>query len=64
MTIAFSNCKSQNYHLNANEEFYRSLTSKLITYFIDGFTSGMESKPIAYLHSESEHIYWILSPWS
>ena len=36
------------------------MTSKLITCFIDGFTSERKSKSIAYLLNESEHIYWIL----
>ena len=43
MTKALLNGKSQNYHLIANEEFYTSLTSKLITHFIDGFTLGKKS---------------------
>ena len=30
---------SQEYHLLANEDLYIFLTSKLITSFIDGFTS-------------------------
>ena len=29
--------------LNVNEDFIIVLTSKLITFFIDGFTSGMKS---------------------
>ena len=33
----------KNYHLNPNEEIFIPLTSKLCTYFIDGFTSGMTS---------------------
>jgi hypothetical protein len=36
------------------------LTSKLITCFIDGFTSKMKSQSIAYLLNESEQLYWIL----
>ena len=35
-------------------------TSKLITRFIDDFTFRMKSQLIAYLLSESSHIYWIL----
>ena len=35
------------------------LASKLITYFIDGSTSGLKFKSIAYLLSGSEHIYTI-----
>ena len=36
------------------------LTSKLITCFIDGFTSTMNSQLIAYLLNGSAHIYWIV----
>ena len=36
------------------------LTSKLVTCFIDGFTSGMKSQSIVYLLIESAHIYWIV----
>ena len=39
----------KNYNLNVNEEFVMFLTSKLITCFIDGFTSIMKSQSIAYL---------------
>jgi hypothetical protein len=42
MTKALSNGKSQNYHLNANDEFFTSLTSKFITYFIVSFTLGIK----------------------
>jgi hypothetical protein len=49
----------KNYNLNVNEDFGVFLTSKSITFFIDGFTSGMESRSIAYLPSGSAHIYWI-----
>jgi hypothetical protein len=55
------------YSLNANEAISISLTSKLITYFIDNFTLGMNSKSIAYLLSGSEHIYigsWALKLWT
>ena len=54
------NGKSQNYYLNVNEDFVMFLTSKLITCFIDGFTSGMISQSIAYLLIGSAHVYWIL----
>ena len=47
----------KNYNLNVNEEFCKFLTSKLITFFIDGFTSGMNSQLVAYLLSGSAHIY-------
>ena len=36
------------------------LTSKLITCFIDDFTSKMKSWSIDHLSSRNEHIYWIL----
>jgi hypothetical protein len=39
---------------------FHFLTSKLITCFIDGFTSKRKSQSIAYLFNGSEHIYWIL----
>ena len=45
---------------NVNEDFVMFLTSKLITFFIDGFTFGIKSQSMAYLLSESAHIYWIL----
>ena len=50
----------KNYDLNVNEDFVIFLTSKLITCFIDGFTSGMKSQSIAHLLIESAHIHWIL----
>ena len=60
MTKTISNGKSQKLNLNDNEDFVIFLTSKLITCFIDGFTSGMKSQSIAYLLIGSAHIYWIL----
>ena len=36
------------------------LTFKLVSHFIDSFTSGMKSQSIAYLLFGSAHIYWIL----
>jgi hypothetical protein len=50
----------KNHKLNANEGFVMLLTSKLIIYFTDGFTSKRESQSIVYLLNGSEHIYWIL----
>ena len=47
----------KNYYLNVNDEFVIFLTSKLITFFIDGFTFGMKSQSIAILSSGSAHIY-------
>ena len=60
MTKTLSMVSYTNYNLNANEGFVMSLSSKLITCFIDGFTSKMKSQSIAYLLNGSEHIYWIL----
>ena len=45
------------YNLNVNENFVSFLISKLITFFIDGFTSGMKSHLMAYLLGGSTHIY-------
>ena len=57
MTKTLSMVSHKNYNLSANEGFLIILTSKLITRFIDGFTSKMK---VAYSLSGSEHIYWIL----
>ena len=48
------------YNLNANEGFVIFLILKLITCFIDDFTSKMKSQLIASLLNGSEHVYWIL----
>ena len=50
----------KNYNLNAKQGFCHFFTSKLITSFIDGFTSKRKSQSIACLLNGSEHIYWIL----
>ena len=50
----------KNYNLNVNKDFVICLTSKLITCFIDGFTSGTKSQSIANVLIGSAHIYWIL----
>ena len=50
----------KNYNLNVNEDFVMFLTSKLITCFIDGFTSRMKSQSISYILIGSTHIYWVL----
>ena len=50
----------KNDNLNVNKDLVMFLTSKLITCFIDGFTSGMKSQSIAYLLIGSAHIYWNL----
>ena len=50
----------KNYVHNANEGLVISLTSMLITCFIDGFTLKMKSQSIVYILNRSEHIYWIL----
>ena len=51
----------KNYNPNVDEDFVMFLTSKLTTYFIDGFTSGMKPRSIAYLLIESAHTYWTLN---
>ena len=40
--------------------FCNVFDSKLMTCFIDGFTSKRKSQSVAYLLNGSEHIYWIL----
>ena len=50
----------KNYTLNVHEDFVMFLTSKLMSCYIDGFTSEMKSLSIAYLLMGSAHIYWIL----
>ena len=46
MTKILSMVSHKNYNLNANEGFVIFLTSKLIKYFIDYFTSKMKSQSI------------------
>ena len=48
------------YNLKFNEDFVKFLASKLLTCFVDGFTSGMKSQTIAYLLIGSARMYWIL----
>ena len=60
MIKALSMVSHKNYNLSANEGFVIFLNSKLITCFVDGFTSKMKSQSMAYLLIGSEHIYWIL----
>ena len=43
----------RNYDLNGNEDYVMFLTSKLITYITDSFTSGTKSQSTAYLLSGS-----------
>ena len=45
----------KNYDLNGNEDYVVFLTSKLITYITDSFTSRTKSQSIAYLLSGSVH---------
>ena len=52
MTKTLPMISHKNYNLSANEDFVISFTSKMITCFIDGFTSKMESQSIAYLLNE------------
>ena len=47
----------KNYHLNVDEDFVMFLTSKLIMFLVDGFTSGVKSHLMAYLLGGSAHIY-------
>jgi hypothetical protein len=47
----------KNYNLSANEGFVILLTSKSITWISSAFTLEMNSRSIAYLLNESEHIY-------
>ena len=44
------------YNLGVNEDMIIFLTSKLMTCFIDGFTSEMKSQSIAYLSIGSAHM--------
>ena len=48
----------KNYNLNVDEDFV-IFDFQVITSFIDGFTSGMKSQPMAYLLGGSARIYWI-----
>ena len=49
----------KNYNLSANEGFVLFLTSKLITCFVDSFTSKIKSQSITYILN-GRHEYWIL----
>ena len=60
MTKTLSLVSHNSDNLTANEGFVMFLSSKLITCFIDSFTSRRKSQSIAYLLTGSEHIYWIL----
>ena len=60
MTKTLSMVSHKNYNLGDNEGFVIFLISKLITCFIDGFTSKMKPQSIAYLLNGNKHIYWIL----
>ena len=53
----------KNYNLNVHADFAMFLTSKLITCFIDGFISGMETQSIAYVLIGSAHKYMDFGPW-
>ena len=62
MTKTLSILSHKNYNLDANEGFVIFLTSKFITYFIDGFTLKRKSQSITCLLNGSEHIiYWIVN---
>ena len=60
MTKTLSTVSHTNLNLNANEGFVMNMTSKLMTCFMNNFTSKKESQSIAYLLNGSGHIYWIL----
>ena len=60
MTETLSMISHKNHNLIANEDFVIFLTSKLIIYFIDGFTLKIKSQSIDYLLKRGEHRYWIL----
>ena len=63
MTKTFLMVRHKNYNSNANEGFVMFLTSKLITCFIDDFTSKRKSQSIAY-YSMEDNIYigfWTLT---
>ena len=60
MTKTLSTVSHTNYNLNANEVLVMILTSKLMTSFMNSFTSKKESQSIANLLNGSGHIYWIL----
>ena len=60
MTKTLLMVSHKNHYLSVDKGFVNFLTSKLITCFIDGFTSKMKSQSIVYLLNGSEHIYWIL----
>ena len=55
----------KNYHLNANEEYFISLTSKLITHFIDSFTSGWNPNQLLICQVEVNiYIYIYMKSWA
>ena len=60
MTKTLSMVSHKNHNLSANEGFVIFLTSKLITCFIDSFTSKKKSQSIVYLLNESQVVYMIL----
>ena len=61
MTKTLPMVSHKNYNLNGNEGFVKFMTSKLITCFIDGFTSKTKSQSIAYLLSGNEmHSMWVI----
>jgi hypothetical protein len=57
MTKTIAMISHKNYNLSANEAFVIFLNSKLITCFIDGFTSKIKSQSIGYWLNGSEHTY-------
>lgn len=57
LTKAFQIISHKNYHFNLNDEFFISLTSKLMSSCTDCFTLGMKSQSLVCLLSASEYIY-------
>jgi hypothetical protein len=57
MAKTLSMVSHKNYNLNAHDGIVIFLTSKLIAWFIGGFTLKLKSQLIVYLLNGSEHIY-------
>ena len=60
MTKTFSIVGHKIYNLIENEHFVMFLTSKLMTCYIDSFTSKRKSQSFAYIFNENKHMYEIL----
>lgn len=64
LTKAFQIISHKNYHFNLNDEFFISLTSKLMSSCTDCFTLGMKSQSLVCLLSASEYIYIYIGIWA